>query len=149
LTALQQNLENRLSELGGSRAQVESDIAKAKLAGQQNVASAEFSQESAKEAAAAQAQAAKDAAANKPPVYAKSRTGWEQQVADAGGEPKSIMNAVTRMIDAIRKKEGITDETIAIPKALMLKYWMQYKPFAESQFLPYALEYIDKYAGVR
>lgn len=53
LTALQQNLENRLSELGGSRAQVQSDIAQAKLIGQQNKASAEYNTQVSKEAAAA------------------------------------------------------------------------------------------------
>jgi hypothetical protein len=148
LTTLQQNLEARLSELGGSRAGVESDIAKAKLQGQQTVASAKYSTDVAKEAAATAKADLATQRANAPVTYPKSRTGWSQEYTDKGGDPKAFMDAVEEMETLIREKENISDKLIKIPKSMMIKYWMNNPAYESDELLSYALEYFDKYAGL-
>ncbi len=145
LSTLQQNLEARLAELGGNTAAVQSDIAKAKMAGQQTVANAKYQERLAANALASQ----QAAAANQPTSYPNTRAGWSQKFRDAGGDPIRLMRQVSSTIDQIREKERDNINAGApITKQMVLKYWMDYKPFAESSSLDYALEYIDKYAGL-
>jgi hypothetical protein len=73
ISGLQQSLEDRLMEIGGNTAQVQSDIAKAKFGQETNVAQANYAEavaarNAAAAAANAQASAAAKAAANLPAV---------------------------------------------------------------------------------
>lgn len=152
LTTLQQNLEARLAELGGGMAGVQADIAKAKLAGQQNVANANYQQQLTKEQRAQQLADAANAPA-KPKSYPKNRIGWAQEIDDLAGPgvSQTIMNAVDATIRDLQKEKGAgqaqtADQFAENPKETVMRFWRQ--KYKGTPTLQYALEYIDKYSGL-
>ena len=150
LTALQQNLEARLAEIGGNTAAVQSDIAKAKLAGQQNVADAKYRERLANQQAAASAATA----TSKPTSYPKNRIGWAREIDDLAGPgvSQTIMDAVDATIRDLQKpkssSQAQTNDLFKInPKSAVMQAWRQ--KYGNTPALQYALEYIDKYAGLQ
>lgn len=77
---LAQNLEDKLLAIGGNTAQVQSDIAKAKIGAIQNVANANYSETMARQAAAARA-----SAPAAPKSYSKDYTGLVGFLSDTYG----------------------------------------------------------------
>lgn len=107
LKQLSQNLEDRLMEIGGNTAQVQSDIAKAKIGGIQNVAQANYSETQAAKAAQQRAAAAAAAAsakakadANKPKTYPKTLTGlvsYINDIAPTQADANSFMDSLSKV----------------------------------------------------
>lgn len=85
---LAQNLEDKLLAIGGNTAQVQSDIAKAKIGATQTVANANYSEIQAQRAAAARAAASASAAANKPKTYPKTLAGMTSYINDIAPSAK-------------------------------------------------------------
>lgn len=128
LEQLRNNLEERLTGLEAQGVDVRTQLAGAQVAGQQGVASANYSEVQARRAqqaalAAAQARAAgtaqaaqirANADANKPVEYANTLTGWEQKVTDNGIPADAIREEIRAIVAAYRKKNSRTPDRATI-----------------------------------
>lgn len=136
---LAQGLEDKLIQLAGNTAQVQSDIAAARIAGQQTVAQANYGEiQTAKQQQAALAQAkvaanariaaanaaaaAKKAAANAPKEYSKTYSGWKSKVIDLGISPADITGDVKALVNDIKTKTGTTPTSAQILAAYKKKF---------------------------
>lgn len=162
---LAQNLEDKLIQLAGNTAQVQSDIAAAKIAGQQTVAQANYGEiQTAKQQQAALAQAqvaanAKVAAANasaaakgsKPKTYAQNLTGWTKQVNDAKIKGASSANIVAT-VAAVKKqvaaalKASKAKNTTPSKSDVIDELSTQY---GDVPWLSFAIDYVNRYSGLK
>lgn len=100
---LARNLEDRLMEIGGNTAQVQADIAKAKIGAKQTVANANYQerQTAKQQAAAASAAAARAAAAaNKPKTYPRTLAGLTSYISDIAPSEKDAANFMNSLAQA-------------------------------------------------
>lgn len=144
LKQLAQNLEDRLMEIGGNTAQVQSDIAKAKIGATENVAQANYSEIQAQKAATARANAAAAAAANK---TSKGIQGWYERVAKAGGDPAKLEGSVSTAYDEVAKEltknwdSNLSGKPPVPTKQQVISKWNQINGGGN----PLATEYINNY----
>jgi hypothetical protein len=134
---LAQGLEDRLVQLAGNTAQVQSDIAQAKIAGQQQVAQANYGEiQTAKEQQAALAQeqvkanaritaaniSANRPATEKPKKYPANLTGWSQKVTDANGNPQALIQSVRDAANKWKQRPGNAKKTPT--DSQVWNYWL-------------------------
>lgn len=121
---LARSLEDRLMQIGGNTAQVQADIASARIAGQQQVAQASYSQLQQDAAMKAQMQVAK-AAGSGTGTTAKTATG-------AAGSKKAVLSFVNTKFGAAEKKK-IAQQLDAI-NAGGYKSWQQANAAFQAQY---------------
>lgn len=144
LKQLQQNLEDRLMEIGGNTAQVQSDIAKAKIGATENVAQANYAEMAAQKAAQQRAAAAAAAAANK---TSKGIQGWYERAAKAGIDPAQLEGSISTAYEQVKKELSKGwDTTLSgkppVPtKQQVLNKWNQINGGGN----PLATEYVNNY----
>jgi hypothetical protein len=139
LEQLRNNLEQRLSGLEGQGVDIQGQLAGAKIAGQQNVAQAnygEIQQRKAQEAAIKEAQARSygqiesarieaEAKANEPAEYSKDIYGWEQRVNEQfeEGAAAEFASGVTTIV------QNYLDENNEMPTpAQIIQLWRAANP---------------------
>lgn len=162
---LTQNLEDKLVQLAGNTAGVQSDIAAAKVAGQQQVAQANYGEiQTAKQQQAALAEervranarisaanASAAARANKPKTYANNLTGWTSQVNDSkipnikAANIVATVSAIKGQVSAALKASK-SKNTAATKSLVIDELSAQY---GEAPWLTLAIDYVNRYSGLR
>lgn len=104
ITGLQQSLEDRLMQIGGNTAQVQSDIAKAKFGQETNIAQAKYAEAIAARNAAAQAAASAANAIDKTPAIDKIRQ-------SLGPRFDGLMNGLTNAYAEAYTRQNPTGST--------------------------------------
>ena len=154
MTSLQRNLEDKLSQIGGNTAAVQSDIAKAKTAAQQNLMGLQYQ---------AQSDAANRTSAQQ---VAKIRAGGQVGAAQINAAGKTVTKDINQWTTDVNKavpgsSAQLTNEISRIYRAL--KSHVQYgktvtKADLVAEFVhqhsidplaPYGVEYINKYFGAK
>lgn len=152
LQQLQQNLEDQLLKIGGDKAAVRSDIAKAKLDAKQTVLNTKYSEaQDAKAAAAANARAA-----NKPKTYSRDIAGWSSQLDDTfgAGASNGVMGSVSGAIEAIKAAKktagagnpSLKGKSVKVSKAEVIAKLTKDNPTDPA--ISAAIEYVNKYSGL-
>ena len=146
LEQLRNNLEDRLASIQGNVAGTQSDLAKAKLAGQQNVANVKYSEAQARQQAAASAAASAAAAANKPTSYSKDVYGWKNRVTDAGKDTTGIINSINQAATAeLRAMQARGVQNPKLTKSSLQNRWLVM--FQGDPSTEFAIDYIKNYSG--
>jgi hypothetical protein len=179
ITQLAQNLEDKLLAIGGNTAEVQSDIAKAKLAGQQTVANAKYETAVGEQSAAAKAAsdlAAQQAKYNydlslygakkqidqkyapapsaptaKKTTYAKNATGWAQSVNDAKYPGASASNIIATVGSVVAAvKSDIAKSGNTSAKLNKQRVIDKLTAqYAGTPWLTSAIDYVNYYSGVK
>lgn len=151
---LQNSLENRLMDLSGQSAGVQSDLAKARLGVEQNVAQAKYSEALAARQAAAAAAAAANAPA-KPTSYSKDVYGFQSRVNDAFRDASAfdaVLGGVSAAANLVaqRKRAAVQPgkTPTATTKAELISAWNS-MPNKDTRATPFVIEYINKYSGAK
>lgn len=146
LEQLRNNLEDRLANIQGNMAGTQSDLAKAKLAGQQNVVNTKYAETQQAKQNAANLASSQAASANKPTSYSKDIYGWESRVTDAGKNSTGITNSINQAATAelnSQKARGIQNPKLT--KANIQNRWLvMFQGDPSTQF---AIDYIKNYSG--
>lgn len=143
---LAQNLEEKLLAIGGNTAQVQSDIAKAKIGMTQDVAKANYSEiQAAKEAAARLAAAQAKASA---PKTQKGIQGFYQRATAAGLDPNALVDSVNKARSAAKQAiaknwDPLNGRAPEPTQQQVIDWWNQQN--GASEYSPYANEYITQY----
>jgi hypothetical protein len=147
LEQLRNNLEDRLAAIQGDVAGTQSQLAQAKLSGQQTVANAKYGEaQDAKAQAAALAAAQAKAATPKEQSYSKDIYGWGQRVASAGKDATGITNSINQAATAelnAQKARGIAQPKLT--KANLQNRWLVM--FQGDPSTEFAIDYIKNYSG--
>lgn len=165
LTNLQRNLEAKLSDLGGSAAAVQSDIAKAKLAAQQNLLGLQYQAQNdaanrandltvAQTRANAQVKSAQVAAASKALGQPKTIDDWMSSAEKLGkGMSTLVMSDVGTIYNRLKaaadtkSKTGVNNASITVTKAqLMAAYLAAHKG---ENGTAAGITYIDQFSGLK
>lgn len=139
---LAQNLEDKLLAIGGNTAQVQSDIAKAKIGAVQNVANANYSEIQAKQAAAARAaaSAASTAAkAAKPKTYSQDITGitkWAKDNSASASDANKFLKSLSK-VEKVAVKNALTS-------GQAYTTWLSSKDAAGNKYSQYPTAYKNK-----
>jgi hypothetical protein len=163
LTGLQRNLEAKLADISGNTASVQSDIAKAKLAANQNLMGLQYQSQNdaanrANDLAVAQARAnatlgAAQIHSNKPSTT-KSIQQWTNDVESLGaGTSVTLIKKIGAMYRYLKSHGtgttvsgiGGSVTTKEPSKAALIQMFNQ--QFGNSAVAPYGVEYINKYFG--
>jgi hypothetical protein len=148
LQQLQQNLENKLLEIGGNTAQVQSDIAKAKIGMTQDVAKANYNEIQAAKEAAARLAAAQAKAST--PKTQKGIQGFYERASAAGIDPEQLATSVDQARVAAKQaiaKNWDVDLQGRMPEPTqqqVISWWRQQNP-GSGAYAPFANEYITQY----
>lgn len=176
LQQLQQNLEDKLLQLGGNETAVQQDIAKARYAAQQQVRDTLYSeaqQQAAAKAAAAAASARSSSATTKAKTYPKSVLGLQQQVTDVSGNPGTFTDIqdavskaaalVTRRLEAKAKANPTSKINTNPTRAQIIGALNEANLSTKTaqpgeaqeiinitpEYVPFAIEYVNKYSGLK
>jgi len=137
---LAKNLEDRLMEIGGNTAQVQSDIAKAKIGAAQTSVQANYQEkQTAKQQAAAnyRAQLSAQAKANKPKTYPKTLAGLTSYINDIAPSAKdatSFMDSLAQAETDAIARESTAGQAYQMWLATHNKYPQEYKTKAKEYF---------------
>jgi hypothetical protein len=165
MTALQRNLENKLAEIGGNTAAVQSDIAKAKISAQQNLMGLQYqaqndaaNRENAKAVAQIRAggavTAAQIAASSKALGQPKTIDDWMSSAEKLGkgmstlvmGDVGLIYSRLKAAADA-KTKSGVNNAAVTVTKAqLMAAYLAAHKG---ENGTAAGITYIDQFSGLK
>lgn len=148
LQGLQQSLEDRLMQIGGNTAQVQSDIAKAKFGQETTIAQAKYSEAIAARNAAAKAAAA----ANAPKKYAAGIAGFSSKFNDSVGDPTAYNQLVGSYDKAYAAaSKNMSPSQIAKgtqpSKAQVLSAWRKQNP--GNPYEAAANEYVNRFSGLK
>ena len=149
LEQLRNNLEDRLAAIQGNVAGTQSQLAQAKLSGQQNVANAKYQEALQRQQAAASLAAAQASAANKRPSYSKDAFGLQQRAADAGVDYNSVQNSVNEAYNAAYAMLNPANSMkVTTPKKSdILNAWNAIKagsPQTAARLSPFVTTYVDQ-----
>jgi len=148
LQQLQQNLENKLLEIGGNTAQVQSDIAKAKIGMTQDVAKANYNEIQAAKEAAARLAAAQAKAST--PKTQKGIQGFYERATAAGIDPEQLATSVDQARVAAKQAiaknwDPVLQGKVPEPtQQQVISWWRQQNP-GSGAYAPFANEYITQY----
>lgn len=149
LKDLQNSLENRLMELSGQTANVQSQAAQAQLGVEQNIANAKYSNA----VAAQQAAAAAAAAASKPKTYSATISGFSSKVNDKLGSNAyaGLLSAYDSAYSAATKKLTQTQQMKGTQptKAQVLAAYRSMPGYGGAKVESYMNEYVSKYSGLK
>ena len=142
---LAQGLEDRLLEIGGNTAQVQSDIAQAKFSQEKDIQGVKFQ-------LSEQAKAAAQAAAAAKPSYSKDLFGLQKLMSDNGQDFNSMMSGVDAAYTAAWNAKNPTvggvsqSKTVSAPRAADVKAaWIA--AGGDSKLLPYVDKYVSTVYG--
>ena len=147
LEQLRNNLEDRLAAIQGDVAGTQSQLAQAKLSGQQTVANAKYGEaQDAKAQAAALAAAQAKASTPKEQSFSKDIYGWGERVASAGKDATGITNSINQAATAelnAQRARGIANPKLT--KANLQNRWLVM--FQGDPSTEFAIDYIKNYSG--
>lgn len=149
LEQLRNNLEDRLAGINQNVAGTQSQLAQAKLSGQQNVANAKYQEALQRQQAAASLAAAQAAAANRSPSYSKDAFGLQQRAADAGVDYNLVQNSVNEAYNAAYAMLNPANSMkVTTPKKSdILNAWNAIKagsPQTAAKLSPFVTTYVDQ-----
>jgi hypothetical protein len=152
LQGLQQSLEDKLMQIGGNTAQVQSDIAKAKFGQETNIAQAKYGEAVAAKNAAASAAAAAARAAAKPKTYSRDIYGFQSKVNDKVGSASAYSDLAASVdaayAEAAAKLSPSQKAKGTAPKpSQVLQQWRSMGG-GGTAYEPFANEYINRYSGL-
>jgi hypothetical protein len=147
LEQLRNNLEDRLAAIQGNVAGTQSQLAQARLSGQQTVANAKYGEEQQRQENAANMAAAQArASAPKETSYSKDVYGWRNRVTDAGKDTTGIINSINQAATAeLRAMKARGVQNPKLTKAALQNRWLVM--FQGDPSTEFAIDYIKNYSG--